>query len=420
MRVLNTGRVAPSPDDVERIHHFGALPAKQFEQVAAESLIREGLINQLVWPAAQASSQESASSDELVFSDVEDAHSEASDSEQAANDPFSSTAGHRPSKRRRVSVDESAQSRRFGDAVIDYVPAYLPLFPSASSAAESPEAPRGSRSEEVATGSSTVKAEVAPVEVDPEHLLEEQKRRELAQRKAEEAAAAAAAAEAEAAKKEAAEGEGEGAAAVQKTAEERAAEAEKAFEALQARRVLRDSWLEMVPYDASTLAATYGKAELRDLEHNVAAVLGDASIASIGAPTSSLRAFAADYQALVEDSTSSGSAGIYLTPSAASYQDALVKRRRLAHALADASRYAPNDSLYAAVAARPSVLPFVPGPSWLVSTLPPPTLYEDNIEVANALSAPVLTPLRPQGRPAALIPPSGRWCLRWSIDIRLI
>lgn len=406
VRVLSTGRVAPSPDDVERIH-FGALPAKQFEQVAAESLIREGLTNQLVWPAAHASSQESASSDELVFSDVDDAHSEASDSEQAANDPSSSTTGHQPSKRRRVSVDDSAQSRRFGDAVIDYVPAYLPLFPGASSAAESSEAPRGSRSEEVATGSSTVKAEVAPVEVDPEHLLEERKRRELAKRKAEEAAAAAAAAEAEAAQKEAAEGEGEGAAAVQKTAEERAAEAEKAFEALQARRVLRDSWLETVPYDASTLAATYGKAELRDLEHNVAAVLGDASVASIGAPTSSLRAFAADYQALVEDSTSSGSAGIYLTPSAASYQDALVKRRRLAHALADASRYAPNDSLYAAVAARPSVLPFVPGPSWLVSTLPPPTLYEDNIEVANALSAPVLTPLRPQGRPAALIPPSG-------------
>ncbi len=139
----------------------------------------------------------------------------------------------------------------------------------------------------------------------------------------------------------------------------------------------------------------------------MAEVLSDASIASIAPPTFILRAFAADYQALVEDPTSSSAAGIFLTPSGPAHQDALTKRKRLAHALADASRYAPNDSLYAAVAARPSVIPFNPGPSWLVSTLPPPTLYEDNVEVANALSAPVLTPVRPQGRPAALIPPSG-------------
>ncbi len=139
----------------------------------------------------------------------------------------------------------------------------------------------------------------------------------------------------------------------------------------------------------------------------MAAVLSDASITPVAPVTSSLRVFAADYQALAEDPTSSSAAGIFLTPSGPAHQDAATKRRRLAHALADASRYSPNDSLYAAVNARPSILPFNPGPSWLVSTLPPPTLYEDNVEVANALSAPVLTPVRPQGRPAALIPPSG-------------
>uniref|UniRef100_V5E6L9 Uncharacterized protein n=2 Tax=Kalmanozyma brasiliensis (strain GHG001) TaxID=1365824 RepID=V5E6L9_KALBG len=354
-----------------------------------------------------------ADAESLLLSDLDDDNEgESPSSPHGSNGDVSHQALQQPRKRRRLDAEETVPARRFGEAVIDYVPAYLPVFPDIASSADAAAAPlqNGADLESLkAEEDDGTRVKLEPVEVDPEYILEEQRRRELAQRKADEAAAEAAAAAAEAAKGENANGDGPEAEApaVQKTAEERAAEAEKAFEALQARRVLRDSWRESVAYDASTLAATYAKDELRDLEQNVNEVLSDASIASIAPATSSLRAFAADYQALVEDPTSSSSAGIFLTPSGPAHQDALTKRKRLAHALADASRYAPNDSLYAAVAARPSVIPFNPGPSWLVSTLPPPTLYEDNIEVANALSAPVLTPVRPQGRPAALIPPSG-------------
>lgn len=418
LRVLNTGRVTPSPSDIEEVH-FRPIPSKGFEQAAAEGIIRDHMARQLVWPSTShasknangegVSTQGSSSSDDqesLLFSDIEDDGSDGLVAPEGDDEPSASASSPQSRKRRRTDAEDYVTRRRFGDAVIDYVPAYLPLFPNNPSITDTDSMQLVEEAKEVAIDEDTELP--APVEVDPEYVLEEQRRKELAQKKADEAAAAAAAAAVEAAKQEDENGEGGDAAPVaEKTAEERAAEAEKAFEALQARRVLRDSWRETVSYDASTLAATYPKDELRDLEQNVSAVLSDPSVISIAPPTSSLRAFAAEYQALVEDPSSSSAAGVYLTPSGPAHQDAATKRRRLAHALADASRYSPNDSLYAAIAARPSIIPFNPGPSWLVSTLPPPTLYEDNVEVANALSAPVLTPVRPQGRPAALIPPSG-------------
>lgn len=438
IRVLNTGRVPPSPSDIEEAH-FRPIRSDDFEQAAAESVIRHQLAKRLVWPSPletpqngsksgssshtastmlrtngeEASTQDSRSSEDhesLVFSDIEDDQSDASATENGAEEKSTSQTTSQPWKRQRMSSENYQERRYFGDAIIDYVPAYLPLFPGIVPHAEAAGlSQQAGKAEQVETTfEEEIDTKPRPVEVDPEYVLEELKRKELAQRRADEVAAAAAAAAAEEAKKEDTDGtSAERGPALQKTAEERAAEAEKAFEALQARRILRDSWRETVPYDASTFAATYPQDELWDLEQNVAAVLSDPSLPSIAPVTSSLRAFAADYQALLEDPTSSSAAGIYLTPSGPAHQDAATKRRRLAHALADASRYSPNDSLYAAVAARPSVIPFNPGPSWLVSTLPPPTLYEDNVEVANALSAPVLTPVRPQGRPAALIPPSG-------------
>lgn len=432
IRVLNAGRILPSLSDMEEIH-FQAISSEDFEQAAAESIIREHLVKRLVWPGpeqqdadtpslmanGEASTQGSSSSgdrESALFSDIEDGdESDVSEIYHSSNTPSSPHLSIYPQKRRKVETDNYISRRRFGQAVIDYVPAYLPMFPGAPLSLGATEAtttmvlPDSEQFDLIGSDmQEDVVVKAQPVEVDPEYVLEEKKRKELAQKKADEAAAAAAAAAAEAAKSEEANGdESQAAPVLQKTEEERAAEAEKAFEALQARRVLRDSWRESVTYDASTLAATYTKDELQNLEQNATFIHNDVSIASIAPATSSLRAFAAEYQVLVEDPTSSSAAGIYLTPSGPAHQDAATKRRRLAHALADASRYTPNDSLYAAVAARPSVIPFNPGPSWLVSTLPPPTLYEDNVEVANALSAPVLTPVRPQGRPAALIPPSG-------------
>lgn len=432
IRVLNAGRILPSLSDMEEIH-FQAISSEDFEQAAAESIIREHMVKRLVWPGpeqqdadtpslmanGEASTQGSSSSgdrESALFSDIEDGdESDVSEIYHSSNTPSSPHLSIYPQKRRKVETDNYISRRRFGQAVIDYVPAYLPMFPGAPLSLGATEAtttmvlPDSEQFDLIGSDmQEDVVVKAQPVEVDPEYVLEEKKRKELAQKKADEAAAAAAAAAAEAAKSEEANGdESQAAPVLQKTEEERAAEAEKAFEALQARRVLRDSWRESVTYDASTLAATYTKDELQNLEQNATFIHNDVSIASIAPATSSLRAFAAEYQVLVEDPTSSSAAGIYLTPSGPAHQDAATKRRRLAHALADASRYTPNDSLYAAVAARPSVIPFNPGPSWLVSTLPPPTLYEDNVEVANALSAPVLTPVRPQGRPAALIPPSG-------------
>lgn len=68
-------------------------------------------------------------------------------------------------------------------------------------------------------------------------------------------------------------------------------------------------------------------------------------------------------------------------------------RRRLASLLCQPSRFNPSDVLYASLPARPSSMPFVPGPSHLV-TLPPAG--------APGGGAPRFTPTRPRGRPLSL------------------
>lgn len=381
VRILHAGRVMPEAEAI----HFSQLDSGSYQQMAAESLLREYSANQYIW------SFEKTLTDDARFADSD---SEADRSESDAASSSSGSPSHTHSSKKRRGETGLSSKRLYGSTIIDYVPAYLPLLPSYSTDVKRlPIEPEADES---------VSASIS-MDVDPEFVEDERQRKEAAQRQAEEQAAALAAAKVEV--------DGEmsetPAAPVLWTAEEKAAEAEKAFEALQARRVLRNNWREAVVFSTSSLAVSYPKEELRDVEANTQAAVLDVAGSSLAPSTSSLRAFTADFQALAEDPSSSSSAGIYLTPFGAAYQDAATKRRRLAHAIADASRYTPNDSLYASVAARPSILPFQPGPSWLVSTLPPPTLYEDNIEVANALSAPMLTPFRPQGRPAALIPASG-------------
>ncbi|CAO1629608.1 unnamed protein product [Jaminaea pallidilutea] len=63
-----------------------------------------------------------------------------------------------------------------------------------------------------------------------------------------------------------------------------------------------------------------------------------------------------------------------------------TSRRRLASLLAQPSRYEPSDVLYSSLPARPSCLPWIPGPSHLV-TLP-----------STVGAAPHFTPTRPKGR----------------------
>ncbi len=217
VRILNTGRVPPSPSDVEEVH-FRSIPAENFEQAAAESIIRHQMTKQLVWPASKeangvdGSTQASSSSEDLeslLFSDAEDDESEASATEDGADGLPSLKASPQPRKRQRMAADDYMQSRRFGETIIDYVPAYLPLFPGNAAPTESSTTALIDRPAEVAASDpATVEIKVEPVEVDPEYVLEEQRRKELAQRKADEAAAAAAAEAAEKAKLENADGEG--------------------------------------------------------------------------------------------------------------------------------------------------------------------------------------------------------------------
>ncbi|KAN0065406.1 hypothetical protein ACQY0O_001242 [Thecaphora frezii] len=327
-----------------------------------------------------------------------------------------SNDGHHPPESLALSSD-STVLRKFGSLEIDYVPSYLPAFPpDPLTPTSTPHAGKTRQPDPAAASTALrIKGEAAPdddtmaipapQDTDLEHIEQERLRIEAAQRAAR-AATDAAAAAARAANGVASSDQ-QPELKPEPTAEQRAAETEQVLEALQQRSVLRDCWKEAIPFDSSTLGAAYPKAELDSVEQAVADLSSNDELVSIAPSTSSLRAFAADFQALVDDPLTSGAAGVYLTPSGAAYQDAASKRRRLAFGLADPARYSPNDSLYGAVGARPVMLPFQPGPSWLVSTLPPPTLYEDNDEVAAALSAPILTPVLPQGRPAALIPPSG-------------
>lgn len=68
-------------------------------------------------------------------------------------------------------------------------------------------------------------------------------------------------------------------------------------------------------------------------------------------------------------------------------------RRRLASLLCQPSRFDPSDVLYSSLEGRPSAIPFIPGPSHLV-TLPPPG--------APGGGAPRFTPTKPRGRPLSM------------------
>jgi hypothetical protein len=138
-----------------------------------------------------------------------------------------------------------------------------------------------------------------------------------------------------------------------------------------------DVWRRRVPYDASTLATQQGISDLPSVD----GLIGPEP----SARASSLRAFAADYRALVAEQAPP----TLLTPTGGAHAGAAATRRMLALALADPGRFVPSDSIFAAVAARPSALPFTPSASHFVT------------------STGLFTATRPGGRPAALIAPSG-------------
>ncbi|PWN47238.1 hypothetical protein IE53DRAFT_390626 [Violaceomyces palustris] len=173
---------------------------------------------------------------------------------------------------------------------------------------------------------------------------------------------------------------------------------------------LRQCWKEAIPFESSSLSESHPASEVPAIDEEILAK--QAATAEVNGidhqpSNSSLRAFAADLRSLSEDPTTSSLAGLLLTPVGQANQEAAAKRRRLAQIIADPNRYVPNDSLYASVAAKPTITPFIPGPSWLIARVPPPSTAEEDPSAAAALSAPVLQPVHPHGRPATLIPPSG-------------
>ena len=84
------------------------------------------------------------------------------------------------------------------------------------------------------------------------------------------------------------------------------------------------------------------------------------------------------------------------TGNASTLRETAFKRRRLAHCFADASRFAPRDSIHGCVNVHPTSPAWVPGPSLLIT-----------MEGKEELSEPVFTAVHPHGRVAGIGPPAG-------------
>lgn len=147
------------------------------------------------------------------------------------------------------------------------------------------------------------------------------------------------------------------------------------------RRSVEDTWHNIIPFSTSNLASTQSVDDLPSIDEN-----SDTAISHIADsnPQSSMRAFSLDYPTLVKEAQTSGSS--MLTPSGLSYSRVFDQRRVLASLLADPSKYVPCDTLFGSISARPSVMPFQPTSSMLIT---PPT---------SSNPAPTFTPIRPNGR----------------------
>lgn len=91
--------------------------------------------------------------------------------------------------------------------------------------------------------------------------------------------------------------------------------------------------------------------------------------------------------------------------SAAAFRDAAIKRRRLAHCFADATRYQPKDTMHGCVHAHPTSPAWAPGPSLLITLSQ--SNDDGNEDAGKNASVPVFTPVHPQGRCIDTGPPAG-------------
>ncbi|MCO5599847.1 hypothetical protein L7F22_053954 [Adiantum nelumboides] len=144
------------------------------------------------------------------------------------------------------------------------------------------------------------------------------------------------------------------------------------------KRSVEDLWHKAIPFQSSVLASGQSVDDLPLVSEE--AMNGHNTQSSM----SSMHAFANDYPVLVQEARDAQPG--YLTPSGPSYSRAFQQRRALASFLADSSKYQPCDTMFGSIAARPTILPFHPTSSLLIT---PPTAENP---------APSFSALRPNGR----------------------
>ncbi|PWN36376.1 uncharacterized protein FA14DRAFT_54574 [Meira miltonrushii] len=144
------------------------------------------------------------------------------------------------------------------------------------------------------------------------------------------------------------------------------------------KRSVEDLWHKAIPFQSSMLASGQTVNDLPAVSEE--ALNGHNTQSSM----SSMHAFANDYPVLVQEARDAQPG--YLTPSGPAFSRAFQQRRALASFLADASKYQPCDTLFGSISARPTVLPFHPTASLLIT---PPTAENP---------APSFSAIRPNGR----------------------
>lgn len=146
----------------------------------------------------------------------------------------------------------------------------------------------------------------------------------------------------------------------------------------QQKRSVDQVWHDAIPFQSSMLASGQSADDLPAVSEEL---LNNQNGSS---SMSSMHAFANDYPVLVQEARNAVPG--YLTPSRPAYSRAFQQRRAIASFLADPSKYQPCDTLFGSISARPTVLPFHPTSSLLIT---PPTASNP---------APTFSAIRPNGR----------------------
>jgi hypothetical protein len=272
----------------------------------------------------------------------EDTSMEEQAEDQALSPPPPYTTGQSVNGQSSLSgKPPTYKRRRLSSSSVEYVPSFLPDFPA-------------NGTEATTTGDDACK-------VDFEYGQERERRLKMGEDKSEQKAER--------------EEEGQG-------RKEQEAAMLASLEAIPtSRRGTEDNWHSAVDFASSTLAT---QQSIDDIPEEISEEEEDGVLQTLSQQELGHQVFAKDYLALVAEASSVPPT--FLTPSGGGFANAFNQRRALATLLSDPSKYAPCDTIFAAIDVRPTAAPFQPGPSLLIT---PPT---------NTTSAPTFTPIRANGR----------------------